>query len=221
MKFFCLATILACLAASTAAADVVVDQEHVGPTTVAYSFDYPGDYMAQTFTLRNSGQLTSIGLQISQPNAPYPTSPLQLQLTRTNSAGEPDIANVLATSSISPSVVTHDYSGLPMIDVDLRSQHVQVQSGDQLAIVVSSSDLHYDWSQSLWFDESAGGKFFVYSPKTFGARWFYQWNTTDPTATADAGYRITIDTVPEPSAILLATLAIAALISLPHRAPRT
>src|SRR5215203_3584668 len=177
--------------------------------------------MAQTFTARNSGQLTSIGLQISQPFPPYPTHPLQVQLTRANSAGEPDIANVLATSSISPSIVTYDYSGLPMIDVDLRSQHVQVQSGDQLAIVLSSSDVRYDWSQSGFFDQIAGGKFFVYSPKTFGARWFYQWNTTDPTATADAGYRITIDTIPEPSAVLLGTLAIAALIGLPRRGTRT
>jgi hypothetical protein len=221
MKFFSLVAILICLAASTAAAEVVIDQEHVGPINIAYSFDYPGDFMAQTFTLRNSGQLTSIGLQISQPNPPYPTGPLQVQLTRTNPAGEPDIANVLATSSISPTVVTHDSSGLPMIDVDLRSQHVQVQSGEQLAIVLSSNDLHYDWSQSLWFDEIAGGKFFVYSPKTFGARWFYQWNNTDPTLTGDAGYRITIDTVPEPSAILLGALAIVALIGLPHRARRT
>jgi hypothetical protein len=206
MKFFSLVAILVCLAASTAAADVVVDQEYVS-NAVAYFFDYPGDYMAQTFTARNSGQITSIGLQLSQPFPPFPTNPLQVQLTGTNSAGEPDIANVLATSSISPSIVTHDYSGLPMIDVDLRSQHVQVQSGDHLAIVLSSTDVRYDWSQSLWFDQIAGGKFFVYSPKTFGARWFYQWKISDPTATADAGYRITINTVPEPSTMLLGALS--------------
>jgi hypothetical protein len=219
MKPFTAAAILLSLA-TTAAANVLVDEEHVAPTSVSYYFDDPGDYMAQTFTLRNSGQLTSIALQISQPDTPYPTNPLQFQLTRTNSAGEPDIANVLATASISPSIVTHDYKGLPMTDIDLRSQHVGVQAGDELAIVLSSNDVHYNWNYSLWFDEIAGGKFFVYSPGTFGARWFYQWNTMDRTLTGDAGYRITIDAVPEPSTTLLATLAIATLITRPPRGLR-
>jgi hypothetical protein len=216
MKFLSLAVILAGLAPCSAFAEVVVDQEYIGPTSKAYYFDYPGDYMAQTFTARNSGQLTSIGLQISQPHPPYPINPLRLQLTRTNAAGEPVVSNVLAAYNISPSVVTHDVGGLPMIDVDLRSQHVQVQAGEQLAIVLSSNDVHYDWSTSF-NDSIAGGRFYVYSPKTFGDRWFYQWWRTDPTRSWDAGYRITIDAVPEPTSIMLAALAVLATIGLRHR----
>jgi hypothetical protein len=82
-----------------------------------------------------------------------------------------------------------------------------------------SDDQDYIWSTSMK-DEIPGGRFYVYSTKVFGPRWFYQWVIPDPTATWDAGYRITIDTVPEPSSVLLGMLAVVALISLPHRRPR-
>jgi hypothetical protein len=215
MKFSPLIAIAISAVASSADATVVTDQSYIGPSGKAYSFDYPGDYLAQTFTVHNSGQLTSIGLQISHPRAPFPNNPLQIQLTRTNAAGDPLVADVLATSNINPSVVTYDYGGLPMVDVDLHSQHVQVQLGDQLAIVLSSSDVGYDWNTSI-NDSIPGGRFSVYSPKTFGNRWLYQWIINDPTQTWDAGYRITIDTVPEPATIGLLALTFCAAMLQGH-----
>lgn len=206
MKFVPLAAILTGFVASSAVAEVVIDQEYVGPSSAAYYFDYAGDYMAQTFTLRNTGQITSVGLQLSRPTAGV-VDPLRFQLTRTNAAGEPLVTDVLASYDINSALVKQDFAGIPMVGIDLSNQNVRVQSGDVLALVLSSNYVHYDWNESLFSDQIAGGKFFVYSPKVFGDRWFYQWNTTNPTATADAGYRITIDSVPEATTALLATLA--------------
>jgi hypothetical protein len=233
MKFFSSSAFLVCLAASPAAAYVVVDQEYVGPSASAYSLDYPGDYMAQTFTARNTGQIVSIALQVSfhtffgQPTPA--TDNLHFKLTQTNAVSEPVLSNVLAAYDVGPQDLTTDFAGIPMVEIDLRNQHVEVEAGDVLAMVVTSNytayshseHQNYDWNFSGYFDQIAGGKFFVYSPQVFSPRWFYQWNNTDPTLTGDAGYRITIDTVPEPSSVFLGVLGTLIFIGLSHRGPRT
>lgn len=228
MKFLTWTVLAVCLCAPSAAASVIIDQEHVS-NAVGYILDYPGDYMAQTFTARNTGQITSIGLQLSiwsyRPSRESITDDLHLQLTRTNAIGEPVVDEVLATYSISPFEVTLDWSGLPIVDFDLRTQQVHVNAGEVLAIVLSSNYTFYShsdrqdyvWATTLWSDAISGGKFFVYSTKVFGPRWFYQWNLKDPTLTCDAGYRITIDAVPEPSTAFLAVLGICAFCGLIRR----
>jgi hypothetical protein len=227
MKFFCLSAFLVCLATSSAMANPVIDQEYVGPSTVGYILDYPGDYMAQTFTARNTGQITSVALQLTLSGQSAVTDNLHFKLTRTNPAGDPVPTDVLATHDIRPFDLSHEIAGLPMYEIDLRNLNVQVQSGDVLALTLSSNHAYYTqggmqyvWKQSGGFDRIAGGKFFVYSPKVFGPRWFYQWITNDPTRSSDAGYRIMIDAVPEPSSIFLGLLGIIAFLGLPHRGIR-
>ena len=50
-------TLLVCLVSRVATADVVVDQENIGSCCGGYVLDYPGDYIAQTFTANNTGLL--------------------------------------------------------------------------------------------------------------------------------------------------------------------
>lgn len=211
MKSFRLIPIFACLFASTAAAEVVIDQGFVAPENVNYYFDYPGDYMAQTFTLRNTGRITSVGLQVSREGAT--ASPLRFQLTRTDTAGDPLISDVLASRDLSPGFVQSGNTGLPMLNIDLSGQNIQVHTGDVLALVLSSNYVHYHWNETIIQDKIAGGKFSVYSPQTFGARWFHEWLISDRTRTGDAGYRITIDALPEPSSVLLVGVALLAMVS--------
>jgi len=210
MKSLLLAATFVHLIALPAAAEVVIDQEFVAPTNINYFFDYPGDYMAQTFTLRNSGRITSVGLQVSRQGVT--TSPLRFQLTRTDAAGDPLVTDALASLDLSSSLVNVGNSGLPMLNIDLSSHNIQVQAGDVLALVLSSNYIHYHWNETIFQDRIAGGKFSVYSPQTFGARWFHEWLISDRTRTGDAGYRITIDAVPEPSTVLLVALALLAAV---------
>ena len=218
--------------ATFAEADVIVDQEHVVPGGgVGHIIDYVGDYDAQTFTANNTGQLTSVGLQLSFKWEKFPkpvTDDLHFKLTRTNPAGDPVLEDFLATYVINPSFLTTDYHGVPMVELDLRDQRVQVHAGDVLALTLTTDytyrtnpeNQYYVWARSI-SDQIAGGLFCAYSPMNFGPTWFYQWWLPDSNVTWDAGFRITIDTIPEPPALELGALAVIALIALPHRGPRT
>lgn len=189
---------LLCLSASAASTDVVVDQQYVAPSTIGYALDYPGDYMAQTFTVHNSGQLVGIGVQVSISGSPSSrdgiTDDLHLKLIRTDSSGVPTIGDVLASHTISRFDVPFWSSSVPILNVDLTGDNLQVHLGDVLAIALSSDytyyshseNRNYDWNTSI-FDQIPGGLFFVYSPRVFGPTPFYKWNTSDPTVTRDAG----------------------------------
>lgn len=230
MKSVALAAALIGLLTCPAAADVIVDQEYVASANKSYTPDYPGDYMAQTFTVRNDGQLTSVGLQLyfrdyyQPPNYYAVTDDWHFHLTRTNTAGEPILDNPLATYSIAAITLPQSYDALPMREIDLANQHIQVHAGDVLALVLSSNYTYYShtgnqdygWNNSF-SDAISGGRFYLYAPKVFGARWFYQWRLDDPTQSWDAGYRITINTIPEPSTVFLTTLAIVAPITTRRR----
>jgi hypothetical protein len=221
MKFLSLAVILVSTSAASAWADVVMDQENVAPGGLGHILDYVDDYDAQTFTVRNTGQLTSVGLQLSfrweQIRKPV-TDNLHFKLTQTNAVGEPVVENVLATYDISPfDLTTTDYYGLPMISLNLGDQHVQVQSGDRLALVIftnytymtHSEHQYYDWEVNNR-DSIPGGADYHYAPKVYGPGWTTR-VIINSDETWDFGYRITIDTVPEPSTILLAASGAAIL----------
>jgi hypothetical protein len=87
-------TLLVCLIGRVATADVIVDQENIGSCCFGSSLDYPGDYMIQTFTVNNSGQLAGVGVQVSiwgaTGDAPV-TDDLHVTLMRTDSSGVPAI----------------------------------------------------------------------------------------------------------------------------------
>jgi hypothetical protein len=230
MKLFTLTAILVCAAVPHAAADSVIDQENVAPNGLGHIIDFVGDYDAQTFTVRNTGQITSVGLQLyfewEKIHKPV-TDNMHFKLTGTNAAGDPAVDNVLATYDISSSVLPTGSYGLPMTELDLRDQNVHVHSGDVLALVISTNYTYMTHSENqdyVWEannrDAIPGGFFYRYVPKYFGPQW-NRYETPDPPETWDLGYRITIDTVPEPSAILLGALAIVALIGLPRRTART
>ena len=188
-------------------------------TNINYYFDYAGDYIAQTLHCATPVGSHPSACKISHEGTT--ASPLHFNMTRTDAAGDPLIIDVLASYDLSPSLVQSGNTGLPMLNIDLNSQNIQVQAGDVLALVLSSNYVHYHWNETIFQDKIAGGKFSVYSPQTFGARWFYQWYVPDRTRTGDAGYRITIDAVPEPSSLILAALAFLAIVARARRhAPR-
>jgi hypothetical protein len=107
-----------------------------------------------------------------------------------------------------------------MTELDLRDQNVHARAGDMLALVLTSNHTYYspeNFPQYHWDisfnDGIPGGRFYLYSPQVFGPFWFYQWRTDDPNIWIDAGYRITIDPVPEPSTIACAAALLACVAS--------
>jgi hypothetical protein len=216
------------LVASCADAQVIVDQEFVAPTNVGYFLDYPGDYMAQTFTVRNSGRLVQLAVQVVNRGGPVQViDDLYMKLVRTDSAGSPVISDVLSSRTISRFAVPTSDSPVSMIPIDLTSDNLQMHVGDVLAITLSSNntdanagDGQYVWKEDF-FDRISGGKFFVYSPRIFGPAPFYKWNTANPTITNDAGYRIFIQPVPEPTALNLALVGCIAAMCGHYRRPKS
>jgi hypothetical protein len=152
------------LVASCADAQVIVDQEFVAPTNVGYFLDYPGDYMAQTFTVRNSGRLVQLAVQVVNRGGPVQViDDLYMKLVRTDSAGSPVISDVLSSRTISRFAVPTSDSPVSMIPIDLTSDNLQMHVGDVLAITLSSNntdanagDGQYVWKEDF-FDRISGG----------------------------------------------------------------
>jgi hypothetical protein len=63
-----LAVALRFLAVQCARAEVVLDQEYVVgyPGALNYTLDYPGDYLAQTFTVRHSERVLKFRIGVLQ-----------------------------------------------------------------------------------------------------------------------------------------------------------
>src|SRR5262249_16769356 len=143
---------------------------------VGYILDYPGDFMAQTFTINNTGILAGAAVQVSL--AGYEdygalTDDLYVSIMRVDSLGRPNKNHVLATRTISRNDVTGD-SGIPMSEVDFSSANLHVHAGETLALALSSSHTYYafdplenvfqyNWHRSF-FGTHPGGEFYVYSP---------------------------------------------------------
>src|SRR5262245_59937356 len=86
------------LALSTSAsAQTIVDQEFPGWATVGYYLDYPGDTMAQTFTLRHAGRLVEVDIRVGLDGDQPPIDDLTVKLVRTDAQGAPLIDDVLAS----------------------------------------------------------------------------------------------------------------------------
>lgn len=209
------------------ALDTIVDQEHLASTSIGYILDYPGDYMAQTFTVRNTGKLTSVEVQVGLSGYSHyspVTDDLLMRVIATDASGNPDIDQVLASHLIPrthPALASRD----EMIPVDLSSLDLQVSAGDTLAIALSSDHTYYDENGTRRRDEydyvwmlrtrnsHPGGDFYLYSLNLFGPEpWHWMDNYDPPDNTRDMGFRVFVE-VPEPAAWLLALLGLGGLMN--------
>jgi hypothetical protein len=226
------ALLLALVLTSPASAEIVLDQEYaLGPGgSLNYYLDYPGDHLAQTFTVKNSGILTSLGIQVSLTAHDriydMPIDDLHISVVRVDSNGFAIISDVLAKGTISPIglPVTRNATPGPMANVDISSWNARVNAGDQLAITFASEQTYYTGTARatnyMWFrstrDNHPGGRFSIYSPKLYGATPLWDFLVGPEVRTVDAGFQVYVDVVPEPSSLLL-TLASFSLLSLRRR----
>ncbi len=217
------AVFLTFLSASPTLAAVEVDQLYLAPLSVSEVLDHADEYMAQTFTTHHSGSLVSIGIQVDIfGNSSTPqsrdgiTDGLHVQLTHLAPTGEPDLSQVLATWVIDPLNIPFQSSNVPITSTDLSAFNLHVNAGDQLAIVVNTSYLDtthsenrsYGWLLSPNGDTVFGGVFYVYSP-LLTPNWVYHRSSVDPLFTADGGFQVLVDTVPEPASVVLMFLGAA------------
>lgn len=203
-----------------ATAEVIVDQEFKLPenTGINYMIDYPGDYLAQTFTVRNTGLLAGVGVQASVTARGQFVDDLHIRVTRIDEDGYPLPNEVLAAGSLAPDElpVAHYRSPATITDVDLSSWQVPVTAGDRLAILFRTDHTYYNpvdhrpigGPMYAWFRQlhnpHPGGEYMDYSPQLYGPTplrniWL---GGGDPTL--DAGFRVYVDVIPEPSSLLLA-----------------
>jgi hypothetical protein len=216
----CIYGILAAfLFVSNACGQVVVDQEYLGNYSTGYYLDYPGDYMAQTFTVRNSGQLLGLGIQVGllgYPNYAPPIDDLHVRLVRTDASGVPAVDQVLASGSYTWQEVP-DFSYHPdyYLGFDLTSSSLAVSAGDILAIVLSSNQtafsgpgntylenhFNYTW-HGMFQDPFPGGAFYLYSPRQFGPAPHLKIDHYDPPSSRDMGFRVLVN-VPEPPTLTM------------------
>lgn len=216
MKFWRISILIAFLS-TPASAEVVVDQEFLTGPNFGYVLDYPGDYIAQTFSVQNSGQLAGIGVQVSISRSRGqlpPEDDLHVRLVRTDSFGAPAISDVLASYTIDRFAVPDPLPADQVLMADLTGLHLHVQAGDVLAIALSSNQTwysnnnrkNYRWHMMTW-NPHPGGAFYIYSPYIYGATPHLVNDRFDPPRnTRDMGFRVLINAVPEPASIVLGAL---------------
>ena len=206
-----------CLSAESTRAytGIVLDQEFKLPyhTGLNYSIGHQEEYLAQTFTVQNTGELAGVGVQASISEAGQFTDDLHIRVTKVDEDGFALQDQVLARATIAPSNLPIDYILCPatITDVDLSHWHVPVVAGDRLAILISSSHRHYDYPYEipyyLWFFQThnphPGGEYSIYAPERLGPTplrdiWLGGGDTT-----VDAGFRVYVNVIPEPNSLLL------------------
>ncbi|MCA9236184.1 MAG: PEP-CTERM sorting domain-containing protein [Planctomycetales bacterium] len=217
---------------------VILDQEYMIPahSGVNYYHDYPEDYLAQTFTVQNSGELAGIGVQAAVSGRGPFTDDLHVRITRVGQDGFALADEVLAATTISPTELPVSPSTSPerMTDVDLSGSHVTVSAGDRLAILLSSihsyfspPHRYYDPNTPhhyLWFfqilNPHPGGEFSIYSPKAVGPTPLRDIYLPVDDKTVDAGFRVYVNKVPEPTSISAFVILGGFLVALRHQQRR-
>lgn len=208
MKYLLAMLTVVCSCDTSSLAEVIVDQEHNG-CCIGYILDYPEDYIAQTFTVRNTGQLDGIGVEVSLSGYSHydpVTDDLYVSLMRTDSLGAPAIDEIIASRTISRSAVELDYA--PMTELDFSDANLHVRAEDVLAVALSSSHTYYAYRRDVFqynwhsrlFNPHPGGAFYIYSPRLYGpAPHLVSDRYEPPRNTRDMGFRVSIDVVPEPT----------------------
>lgn len=197
-----------------AEAAVVLDQQFMLPvdTGINYYHDYPDDYLTQTFTVQNTGKLAGVGVQGAVSGREPFTDDLHIRVTRVGEDGFALMDEVLAEATISPIdlPIAPSRSPATITDVDLSSWHVPVTAGQRLAILFSSTHAYYspsDASHYVWFfqirNPHPGGEFSIFSPTLYGPTPLRDIYLPVADKTVDAGFRVYVDVIPEPSTILL------------------
>lgn len=202
-------------------AEILVDQENFAPG-LGYVLDYPGDHMAQTFTLRNSGWLESVTVGIGLSGYPWfrpPIDDLHVNILQTDAAGLPTLEGILATKTIPRSfVMTAPYQG--NVELDFSAWRIPVKKGDVLALSLTSlqaaygqGDNDYSWGMSL-NDPLPGGDVYLISnyrnPNPYLLR--YGGPTYETASRVDMQFRVTVRT-PEPSGLAASAVGVVALVA--------
>lgn len=199
---------------TAASAAPAPDQAHV-PTSNLMSSDISYfasqiPWAAQSFTVGQTGELSAVDVLLSKSatsgydEAVY--GPLRVSIFGM-SGGQPSTA--LATSTVAAGSIGYAPNDGVWTNIDLSTHHLQVASGDQLAIVLHrlgtgtayDNDTYYGFSWPIyWFgsvfgDYSGGGAFSTPGDGTWDAL------TSGPTTGMDYGFRTYVAaTVPEPGA---------------------
>jgi PEP-CTERM motif len=151
------AAIFACLAAPALAAPVL-DQSYIDSSSSgAYSIDLDTSGLGQTFTVGLTGQLTSVGVALTDLGSTG--TPFALKIA-TVSAGLPT-ATILGSVTLSHSTVPDSdplsgYSLANLFNVDLSALDLQVTAGEQLAILVENNGA-IAWGASSGAGTYSGG----------------------------------------------------------------
>jgi hypothetical protein len=208
---------------NAALGDIVIDQQFtVTPgNALSYYLDYAGDHMAQTFTVRHSGTLAGIDIQVAlSPDSYGPAQPpiddLHVKVVRTDSDGFAVMTEVLAEATVAPSrlPVAIPFGPSALTHVNLLDWHAQIWAGEKLAITLSSNQTdhsgpeygtNYIWWRKL-YNPHPGGEYSTYSPKLYGPKPLRDILRGVSEPTVDAGFRVYVNVVPEPSVFALASL---------------
>jgi hypothetical protein len=213
MKNWIKSLLLVCSFASPLWGEIVVDQQFL-TSKPRYILDYPGDYIAQTFTVRNTGKVVGIGIQVSvrgYQNYKPVTDDLLVRLVRADVSGVPAIDEVLASQTVPRSQVRRSLPADELIELDVRNANALVHKGDILAIALSSNHTYYahpyNYLDYVWhgefYDAHPGGDFYIYSPNIYGLEPRKVVDRRSPPNSSDMAFRITINRVPEPASIVL------------------
>lgn len=188
------------------------------PTILGQAQTLP--WLAQTFEVGLSGQLTGVDLLLSKRDVAHDSSfgPLTISLFSVNS-GMP--STQWAATTIQSSVVGYAPNDGAWLNIDFSMQNLSVAAGDKLAIVVHrpdtgtayDNDTFYGWSLPIWWyggtlGDYLNGDAFMNSDS---GSWNKLTGYADPTLQgSDFGFRTYVAAVPEPEtyAIMMAGLGL-------------
>lgn len=198
------ATLLAAamIPALPAVAVPVLDQSVIYPTSGGIStytiYETPTNQyvLAQTFTAGISGQLTAVGLGLTDKA----TENLTVSILGT-SGGLPDLTDPLASGTLTPADVDLDAFSLEL--VDFSSSLFNVVAGEVYAIMLSSTtpfQREYDWTRGS-FDTFTGDDLSPADPYAGGVGFYSSNGGSSWTALANFSQDFSFQTYVDPSAV--------------------